>query len=145
MNKAELDAADRDVVAQIWTSSDAYDNLITLCEDFGSRFGGTEGERGARDFLLRRMADYGLKNVHAEEFSYDGWRRGTLRLETQEPVHEEVRAIALPYTGTETVEGELLYLGHATPRDFEAHRAEIPGRMVMTTSRSPLYLSLIHI
>jgi Zn-dependent M28 family amino/carboxypeptidase len=139
MNRAELAAADRDIIAEIWTSSEAHDNLVTLCEDFGSRFGGTEGEKGVRDFLLRRMAEYGLENVHAEEFPYNGWRRGTLKLETLEPVQREVEAIALPYTGTAALEGELVYVGHGTPRDFEAHRAEIQGRMVMTTSRSPLY------
>jgi Zn-dependent M28 family amino/carboxypeptidase len=139
VNRAELIAADRDTIAEIWTSAEAYDNLSVLCEDFGSRFGGTAGEKGARDFLLHKMTDYGLKNVHAEEFRYKGWRRGTLKLETHEPVHRQVEAIALPYTGAADVEGELLYLGHGTPRDFEVHRAEVRDRMVMTTDRSPLY------
>ena len=142
MNNAELAVADRQRIAEKRTSLEACDNLMVLCEDYGSPFGGAEGEKGGRDSLLRKLAECGLRNVHNEALRYEGWRRGNLQLQTREPVQKEVEAIALPYTGTATVEDELPCLGHATPRDFESHSAEIPGRLsgrlVITASRSPL-------
>ena len=42
---------DRKMVGDIHTSSEAMENMEVLCDDFGSRFGGTRGERQAAAFF----------------------------------------------------------------------------------------------
>jgi hypothetical protein len=37
-------AVEQQMVGDCYTSTEAMDNLITLCDEFGSRFGGTTGE-----------------------------------------------------------------------------------------------------
>ena len=59
-------STDQKIVGDVYTSSEAMDNLIILCDDFGSRFGGTPSERQAAEFFKTAMEGYGLSNVHLE-------------------------------------------------------------------------------
>ena len=63
---------ERQMLGDIYTSSEPLDNLTVLCDEFGSRFGGTEGERLAAEFMQQKLIDYGLKNVHLEPIEYIG-------------------------------------------------------------------------
>jgi len=138
MDSGFLDA-EKQLIGELTTSREAWSNLVVLCDQFGSRFGGTEDEKGARDFLLSKMQQYSLDNPHTEEFSYTGWVRGVTTFESTSPQAKEFPAIALPYTGTHDVEGELLYVGYGTPTDFGAYADQIPGKIVMAAARSPSY------
>ena len=51
----------------IYTSREVMDNLEVLCDEFGSRWAGTEGERRAAEFLLQRLQAYGLSLKSIEE------------------------------------------------------------------------------
>ncbi|MDP2872927.1 MAG: M28 family peptidase [Bacillota bacterium] len=131
--------AEKQLIGDLATSREAWNNLVVLCDRFGSRFGGTEGEKGARDYILGKMREYGLDDPHTEEFSYTGWVRGVTTLESTAPQAQEFPVIALPYTGTHDIEGELLHVGYGTPTDFGAYADHIPGKIVMAAARSPSY------
>jgi len=133
----DLAALDRTVIGDVWTSDEAYRNLVYLCDECGSRFGGTEGERKAVDYLQAKMREYGLEEVHTEEFEYTGWARGTVRLQTTSPERRDFPCIALPYCGTGTVQGELVFLGSGHPDVYAEKAAEIKGNVVMVTTESP--------
>ena len=70
---------ERHVLGNIWTSGEIYESLLYLCDDLGSRFGGSESEHKAAEFLQQKMKTTGLKNVHLEEFPVYTWERGSLR------------------------------------------------------------------
>ncbi len=53
-------ALEQKLVGDIYTSTETMDNLTILCDDFGSRFGGTESERQAADFFMAKLEEYGL-------------------------------------------------------------------------------------
>jgi hypothetical protein len=59
---------ERHVLGEVWTSDEIYRSLRYLCDDLGSRFGGSTSEHAAAEYLLGKMRDYGLQNVHLEEF-----------------------------------------------------------------------------
>lgn len=133
---------EKEIVGEIWTSNDSYENLASLC-DFGSRASGTESQKKAKDFILRRFKEYALENSHLEPFEYLGWIRGEAKIEVLEPIRKELETISLTYcpsTPPEGVEGELLYLGDGTPENFEEKRDDIGGKIVLVTNRSPLEL-----
>lgn len=134
-----LVAADRDIIAELFTSDEGFKNLVVMCDEFGSRFGGTEGEKGAVEFLLSKFSEYGLENVHKEEFMYNGWFRGPARLESVSPEATVVKCISLPYTVAAQVEGELCYVGYGTPDEFEAAGDAIRGKVVMCNAKSPAF------
>ena len=70
MNQNPYLSFDRQVIGDCYTSNEVWENLRKLTDEFGSRFGGTEGERMAADFLRDALSSYGLQNVTAETFEY---------------------------------------------------------------------------
>jgi len=125
---------DRQIVGDIYTSAEAMENLSILCDDFGSRFGGTESEHQAAEFIQQKLSKYGLANVHLEPIEYLGWTRGEARLEIISPIQKPIPCITLPYSPPVELEGKIVDLGDGAPDDFETRAAEIEGNIVMTTS-----------
>lgn len=125
---------DRQIIGDIDTSTEVMDNLIVLCDDFGSRFGGTEGERQAVAFLQEKLNAYGLQNVHTEPVGYTGWYRGEAALEILEPIQKTISCISLPHSPAAAVEALLVDMDEGHPDDFERRAEEIEGKIVLTTS-----------
>lgn len=139
MDRARIEAAERDIVAELALTSEGYKNLTVLCDEFGSRFGGTPEDRKAVEYMLKKFEEYGLENVHGEEFMHNAWTRGPAKLETLSPLAKELKCISLPYNVASTVEGEVVYVGHGTPDDYEATGDTIRGKVVMANAKSPSY------
>ncbi len=125
---------DRQIIGDVYTSAQAMDNLIVLCDDFGSRFGGTEGERQAAEFFKAQFEEYGLSNVRLEPLEYTGWTRGETKLEIVSPIQKTIPCISLPHSPPADMEGVILDMGSGAPKDFDQRAAEIEGNVVMTTS-----------
>ncbi len=117
-----------------YTSLEAMDVLTTLCDEFGSRFGGTKGERLAADFMKAKLEAYGLHDVHLEEFPYVTWRRGKVTLEITSPIQKEIPCISLPYSPPAAVEATLIDLNDGSPADFDQLAADIDGKIVLANS-----------
>ena len=62
---------DQQMTGDIYTSPEVMGNLTILCDDYGSRFGGTAGERQAADFIKAELEAYGLQNAQLEPFDYE--------------------------------------------------------------------------
>lgn len=131
---------DRYMVGDIHTSDLAVDHLTVLCDDYGSRFGGTPGEREAARYFVEAFKSYGLEGVRTEPYRYASWTRGKTTLEVVEPVRKEIPCIALPYCPTASVEAELVSVGDGSPADFERAGRSLRGKLVMATSRPPVGL-----
>jgi len=128
---------DRLLVGDIMTSRTAMDVLEVLCDDCGSRFAGTPGERRAVEYVADYWRAVGLENARLEEYAYTGWTRGPAALEILAPAARSLDCISLPYCPAGQVEAELLDLGCGTPEAFARSQALIPGRIVMVSSASP--------
>ena len=125
---------DQKIVGDIYTSSEAMDNLSRLCDDFGSRFGGTEGERLAAGFIQAKFEEYGLSNVHREAIEYLGWTRGEASLEIVEPIQKSIPCISLPHSPPVDMQAVIIDMEDGAPADFDSRADEIKGKIVMTTS-----------
>ena len=128
---------DQKMLGDIHTSREMMDNLEILCDDFGSRFGGTKGEKLAAQFFRDKFKTYGLSNVKMEPYKYASWTRGETTLEITHPVQHEIPCIALPYCPTATIEAELISAGDGAPDDFAAAKRRMKGKLVMATSKTP--------
>jgi Zn-dependent M28 family amino/carboxypeptidase len=127
-------AVDQQILGDVYTSTEPMDNLVVLCDEFGSRFGGTEGERQAAEFFQAKMRAYGLQNVRAEPVDYIGWTRGAATLEIVEPIQRTIPCITLPHSPPADLQGVILDMGDGAPKDFDRRADEIQGKIVMTTS-----------
>src|SRR5690348_12411066 len=88
---------DRHILATIFLSDESYRNLAYLCDEIGHRYAGSANEKAAAAYLKQKMQEYGLENVHLEEFPIPGWERGACHMRLTAPVVREISAIALPF------------------------------------------------
>ena len=127
---------DRLMAGDIYTSSETMDSLTILCDDFGSRFGGTAGERKAAEFIKDKLIAYGLSNVALEPVEYVSWQRGETKLKLTAPIERELPCISLPHSPPASLDGEIIDLGDGGPDDFEKLSEKIPGKIVMVNSKT---------
>ncbi|MCB9418441.1 MAG: M28 family peptidase [Ardenticatenaceae bacterium] len=125
---------DQQIMGDVYTSTKAMDNLTVLCDEFGSRFGGTPGEKQAAEFMKAKLEAYGLKNVHLEPIEYIGWRRGEVKLEIVSPIQKVIPCISLPHSPPADLTGIIMDMGDGAPDDFETRAEEIAGKIVLTNS-----------
>ena len=129
---------DKQIVSEIYTTSDPLDNLKVLCDVYGSRFPGTKGDLRSVKWMVRRLKKYGIKNAHYESFKIPGWKRGKASLKVTSPIRKEFDVISLPHSISAEIEGKLVFLGDGAIDDYEKRKAEIEGNIVLVTSRNPL-------
>lgn len=128
---------DKRILGEVYSSTEPWDNLLVLCDDFWSRFDGTEDARKAAEFILERFQHYGTKDPHLEEYRYQGWVRGPATLTVLSPTLRDLPCISLPYSHPTQVEGKLVFVGDGTAEDYERVRDQIPGNIVMAKTSSP--------
>lgn len=125
---------DQKIVGDIYTSTEPMTLLTTLCDDFGSRFGGTDGASLAADLLEEKFGAYGLGNVHKDAYNYDGWYRGKATLEILSPVERKVPCISLPYCPAAVVEGDLVFVDEGVEKDFDKEKDRLAESIVISRS-----------
>jgi Iap family predicted aminopeptidase len=137
MSKNPYLNVDKEILGDIYSSSEPMDNLIKMCDEFGSRFPGTLGDKLAVDFMISKFKEYGFENVLAEAYTVPGWVRGSSSLEITSPINRAFDCIALPHSLEGEVEAKLVYLGDGPIDVYEKRKDEIKGNIVMVTSRTP--------
>jgi aminopeptidase YwaD len=132
-----LTQAERTVLGEIWSSSEAYDNLVYLCDIVGDRWAGSDSERQGGAWLRDKAASYGLRNPRLQEFKHLAWNRGPVSLRITSPVDREVAAIALPYTPAADFEAEAIWVNQGEPADYERLGADAcRGKIVVSWAES---------
>ena len=113
--------------------------------DFGGRLAGTESERRAMEYVAQRGALASSVPCKAIPVDYGGWRssKAELRLSdgTAVACHPLVRSMPTPAEG---LTAEVMDLGRGTPEEFEAHRREIAGRIVLVRHELMFVAGTIH-
>jgi aminopeptidase YwaD len=129
---------EREMLGDLWVSTDLWENLSYLCDACNGRFAGTEDEHRAGDFIMSRLRSYGLANVAAEPFEMRGWDRGPALLTLlngERPI--ELPCIGLPGTQGCELETEIIDVGPGTVADFQRLGSAVSGKIVLTSSDGP--------
>lgn len=114
-----LARAERAVLGEIWSSDEAYKNLVHLCDRIGDRWAGSDSEREGAEWLRQRAEGYGLRDARLQEFRHLAWTRGEVSLRISAPVDREVAAISLPYTPAADLEAEAIWVGEGDAAAYE--------------------------
>ena len=126
---------ERDLIGEIWQTSEIHKNMLVLADEIGSRFAGTPSEKQAQEYMVDKLKEYGYENARAVPFKYYGWRRGPVTLEMTEPVSRRLEAISLAMSPGGTVEAEVINIGTGSPEEFEAVGPEdVKGKIVLCSS-----------
>jgi len=94
MDMENLSKVEKEIIGEIYSSSEAMDNLTILCDEFGGRLAGSEMNREATEFILGKYEDYGFENPHLESMRFLGCNVISGSLEILEPVSREIPCIA---------------------------------------------------
>ncbi len=127
---------ERHVLGEVWTSDEILRSLVYLCDDLGSRFGGTPSEHAAAEFLLDKMRAYGLTNVQLEEFPVYAWERGECALTISAPLERQLSAMAMPFCGSGTFEGEIVDVGEGEAADFARVGEALRGKIALSAAET---------
>ena len=136
MDGMRVQDIERQVIGRIWTSGDMMTSLRYLCDDLGSRFGGSESEHEAAQFLQSKMLEYGLQNVQLEEFPVYTWERGVCQLTLTSPVERSISAITMPFCPSGDFEGEIIDVGEGEAGDFERLGEAVRGKIVLSAAET---------
>jgi len=133
------------IAAELLADPGLWRDFNDIC-DCGGRLAGTESERRAFALLRERVRAASPANSgRSIPVPYGGWRakRATLRLPdgSNAACHPLVRTIA---TSPQGLAAEVIDLGRGTPEEFEAHAAEIPGRIVLVRHELMFAAGTIH-
>ena len=133
-----------DVFSRIAADSTMAEEFAALC-DFGGRLAGTESERAAMEYVAERGSLASRVSCTSLPVSYGGWRaiKAELRLfdGTLVACHPLVRSTPAPANG---LTAEVIDLGRGTPEEFESHRDEIAGRIVLVRHELMFAAGTIH-
>jgi aminopeptidase YwaD len=136
---------DPDMTALIAADQDLWRDFNDIC-DRGGRLAGSESEKRAFALLRERVRAASPANSgRSIPVPYGGWRATRAALSLAEggpvPCHPLVRTIA---TATGGLTAEVIDLGRGTPEEFEAHAAEISGRIVLVRHELMFAAGTIH-
>lgn len=120
--------AERAILGDVYTSTTMWPTMRALCDDFGGRFVGSAGERGAAAWLVRTLKSYGLINAHTESFAIHGWQRGPAQLHA---ARHTLDCIGLPGTPPCDVSAPLVFAGDGEPNDFKQVKAKLKGAIAL--------------
>lgn len=115
----------------------AYRFVEELTTEVGARFAGTESDRRAVDWAVRKLEALGFDNVRAEAVQVPRWVRGHAKGEIVAPYPQPVALIALGGSdGTPDGGLEAEVLEVADLADLEARSAaEVQGKIVYISQR----------
>jgi Zn-dependent M28 family amino/carboxypeptidase len=134
---------DADLMGRLAADEALWRDFNDIC-DCGGRLSGTESERKAFALLRERVRAASPANSgRSIPVPYNGWRAKSATLKLPggafAPCHPLVRTIATPGLTAEVID-----LGRGTPDEFEAHKAEIAGRIVMVRHELMFAAGTIH-
>ncbi len=129
----KLSDVERKILGEIYSSSEAMDNLTVLCDEYGGRFVGTPENRAAAEFTLSKFEEYGFENPHLEAFKTPGCNVISSNLEIVK-LNQKVRCLTLPMTASGETEAEVVFLEDGA----EVKEDEVNGKIIMANTRAPL-------
>jgi aminopeptidase YwaD len=112
-----------------------------LSQEIGSRLSGTEGDRRAIEWMSKHFDSHGLK-PELDCFNTLSWEYGGTAFTVGRPLNRKVDSRAAYYshpTPRGGVEGEFIFVGRGTEREFEASNVRGKIAMAQASSADPLF------
>ena len=127
------------ILSDLYFSREGAKFVEDLVDGFGSRWGGSDEERAAADFIKGKMESFKMTKVVKEGFECTGWVRKNTKLTMTAPFEQELDVMALPFCPTGTVEAPLVYLGDGDPQAYEDNRERLKGSIAMVLTATPRF------
>jgi carboxypeptidase Q len=123
------------IKAEAFENSKVMDHLFYLSDVYGPRLAGSPNYQAAGDFVVKRLKEYGLVNVHEEPWGPFGrsWTFTHFSAHMIEPTYAPLIGFPLAWTaGTNGPEqGEAIYAPIATDADLDKFKGKLRGKVVL--------------
>ncbi|SFG63931.1 Zn-dependent amino-or carboxypeptidase, M28 family [Halopelagius inordinatus] len=140
-SSAETDDAAAAALGRAWTDDSAWE-FLTRLTSIGNRMGGSDGERRAAELVAEAFRDAGVGDVRERPFEMRAWNRGRSALRLTAPDERQFDAVALPYSPSGEVTGELEDVGHGTPAEVD--EADVDGKIAVASTTTPSGGRFVH-
>lgn len=134
-----LECLDRKIIGDLYLSRGGAQFVEELVNRFGARFGGSDQERAAAEFIRGQLASFGVDRAWTEPFECMGWTRKETKLTVVSPLQQAMDCIALPFCPPGTVEAPIVFLGDGDPQTYADNRERLQGAIAMVTTATPRY------
>jgi Zn-dependent M28 family amino/carboxypeptidase len=135
---------DREIAAALgeaWRDDYPWE-FITKLTEIESRMGGHPGERRAAELVTEGFERAGAREVSMESFEMNRWTRGEAELAVTDPAERSFETLALPYSPSGEVRGELVDAGYGTPEELD--EVDVAGKIVVASTTTPKGSRFIH-
>ena len=132
--KVDLSVVNR-IKSEAFENSKVMDHMFYLTDVHGPRLTGSPGYKGAADWIVKRMTEYGIASKEEKWGPFGrGWTNKHFEAHLIEPQYAPLIGIPLAWTaGTDgTVTGEPIMVTIRTEADFEKYKGKLKGKVVMS-------------
>ncbi len=125
--------------------SKVMDHMFYLTDVYGPRLTNSPSYRAAADWAAKQLTEYGLSNVHFENWKFGkSWAYTHYEGHLLEPQYQPLIGFPMAWTpGTDgTVTGEPVIAVLQTEQDLEKYKGKLKGKIVMTMAPRDLEMHM---
>jgi carboxypeptidase Q len=114
--------------------SQVMEILSYMTDVYGPRLSGSPQKQKAADWVMQKLSEWGLENVHTEKYDFGrSWELKKFQAHMIEPMYSPLIAYPKAWTpGTNgLVRGEAIRVDIATEEDIEKYRGKLKGMFVL--------------
>src|SRR5580700_2874242 len=129
------------IKAEAFENSKVMDHMFYLTDVNGPRLTGSPAYKGAADWVVKRMTEYGLTAKEEKWGPFGrGWATKHFEAHLIEPQYQPLIGVPLAWTaGTDgTVTGEPIMVKITVDADFDKYKGKLKGKVVMTAPAKQL-------
>src|SRR5258708_3138221 len=133
------------IKAEAFENSKVMDHEFYLTDVHGPRLTNSPGYREAGEWVMKRLKEYGLTNVHEEPWSFGrGWTYTHYAGHMVEPQYSPLIGFPLAWTPwtNGVVHGDAIYAPITSDADLEKFRGKLKGKIVLTMASKVLAMQM---
>jgi carboxypeptidase Q len=142
---AQVPGVDQATIAKIRgeaiTNSQAMDTHWWLSEGLGPRPTGSPGYQAAADWTMKKLNEWGLKNVHVERFPFgQGWTIDRFSVHLLTPQPQPLIGMPRWYSPSTngTVSSEVVYVKATNEAELNKYKGQLVGKIVILQAVRPV-------
>jgi len=142
---AQVPGVDQATIAKIRgeaiTNSQAMDTHWWLSEGLGPRPTGSPGYQAAADWTMKKLNEWGLKNVHVERFPFgQGWTIDRFSIHLLTPQPQPLIGLPRWYSPSTngTITSDVVYVKATTEAELNKYKGQLVGKIVVMQPVRPV-------
>src|SRR5437868_3853270 len=129
--KVDLNVIHR-IKEEAWTRSKVMDHMFYMTDVNGPRLTDSKGHRAAAEWVMSRLKDYGMANVHLEKWGPFGksWNLEYFTAHMIEPQYQPIIAMPVAWSPATNgvVTGDPVLVTPQTQADLDGFKGKLAGK-----------------